>query len=319
MPAMAAAPPITRCSRGPGPADPDRAGDVVAETAPARPPARRALAFPAASDDLPGERQRVPRVAGHAEPDRRPRGPARAAGPVGDVPLHQARGGEDVEEDVLAAARHGQVPVVVHVLEVPGGERGGDHERRRDLDHAAPAARSRWLGHAGPLPPRGQRQLVVDPWNSARTGMPMRTWSGSAPISSPTIRTPSVQPTSATTNGSVPARHRRVVVHHVAVHLAGPGGHDVVRAARAPQRRAHRARRVAQRAAVVAALDAQLAGGGAGPEELGVPRRPPGAAPRPPPPHAGPGGTRGPDGRNFSTRNSIAATASLPRTRCSAW
>ncbi len=39
-------------------------------------------------------------------------------------------------------------------------------------------------------------------WNSTWTGRPMRTWSGSVPVSSPTIRTPSSSATSAITIGS---------------------------------------------------------------------------------------------------------------------
>src|SRR5206468_2496572 len=67
--------------------------------------------------------------------------------------------------------------------------------------------------------------------------------------------------------GRGPAGHRRVVVHDVAVDLAAAGG-DGVRAVQRVAGRADRARRVTQRAAVRALLDAQLAVLYPVPEEL---------------------------------------------------
>ena len=112
----------------------------------------------------------------------------------------------------------------------------------------------------------------------------------------------------------LPAGHRRVVVHDVAVDLAGPGG-DVVLGPGEAAHRAHRARRVAQRAAAAAALDAQLVAGGALPEEGGVRRdhRPQHVAAAAPPRGRGSGRfRRRRGGRNFRIRNIIDATASVP-------
>src|SRR5690349_24276449 len=82
--------------------------------------------------DLAPHGQRVAGVAGHAEPDghgadHRVRGPGR------DVPLDQAGRGQDVDEDVPGAAPDGEVPVVVDVVEVTGGQGRGDDERRGHL------------------------------------------------------------------------------------------------------------------------------------------------------------------------------------------
>src|SRR5205823_13680032 len=96
---------------------------------------------------------------------------------------------------------HGLVPVVVHVLVVPGRDRGGDHERGRDVDHEF---RQDGVGYGHGRSSR-QAGSVRSPsifTNSARTGMPTRTWPVSTPSSSPTMRTPSVSWTSATTNGA---------------------------------------------------------------------------------------------------------------------
>ena len=73
------------------------------------------------------------------------------------------------------------------------------------------------------------------------------------------------------------ARHRRVVMDHVAVDLAGTGRDRVpALAARRPLGHpaagAHRPRRVAQRPALPAPLDPQFPGRGPGPEERGVRR-----------------------------------------------
>src|SRR6202034_1502454 len=110
-------------------------------------------------------------------------------------------------------------------------------------------------------------------WNSTWTGRPMRTWSGSVPVSSPTIRTPSSSATSAITIGSVRpgTGGGRGTTEADTPPLPGaaadPGGHDVA-ASLAAAARAHRAGRVAQLPAVVAALDPQLPGRRPGPEEL---------------------------------------------------
>src|SRR5690349_18678574 len=204
-PALLAPPPRFAPAPSLRQAEPDRARHVVAEAAPADDldhavlPA--VLAFPGL-DHPPGDGQRVPRVAGHAEPDVDLADQRVRASPVGDVPLHQAGGGEDVDEDVLAAARRGLVPVVVHVLEVPGRDRRGDHERGRDVDHEFRQNGAGGHGHGRSSRQAGSVRSLSIFTNSARTGMPTRTWSGSTPSSSPTIRTPSVSWTSATTNGA---------------------------------------------------------------------------------------------------------------------
>lgn len=56
-------------------------------------------------------------------------------GPVGDEPLHQAGIGEDIDEDVLGAALDRLVAIVVHILEIPGGQRGTDDEGGIGVDH----------------------------------------------------------------------------------------------------------------------------------------------------------------------------------------
>src|SRR6185312_3375473 len=155
----------------------------------------------------PGEPELVARVTGHAEPDRDLAHHRLWARPVADVPLHQPGRGEDVEEDVLPAALDGPVTVVVDVLEVPGRDRGGDHERRGDVDHQ--------LGQDGGCPVgtglgghrRSSRQAgsvssASTSSNATRTGRPMCTRSGSMSSSSPTMRTPSMSWTSAMTMGS---------------------------------------------------------------------------------------------------------------------
>ncbi len=86
-----------------------------------------------AFDHLAEELQGVVGVAGCAEADVHLTHQRFRARPVRDVPLHQAGRGEDVDEDVLRAAFHSEVAVVVHVLEVTGRERRADHERGRGL------------------------------------------------------------------------------------------------------------------------------------------------------------------------------------------
>src|ERR1700693_762681 len=81
-----------------------------------------------------GEGECVTGVARYAEADGDLAHECLGSRPVGRVTLDEA-GGEDIEQDVLAAALDGPVPVVVNILEVPSRDRSRDHERRRDLDH----------------------------------------------------------------------------------------------------------------------------------------------------------------------------------------
>src|ERR1700733_3322333 len=194
--------PLPRRSRGPPRPGrqhhANRACDVVAEAAP---PGHRHLdlAVGGAGGGAAGERERVASVARHAEPDRDLSHQRLRSGPVGDVALHQASGGEDVDEDVLAAPLDGPVSVVMHVLEVPGCDRGGDYERRGDVDHQL---RQPQIGPRGSSRQAGSVSVSSTRTNSTRTGKPIRTRSGLTCSSSPTIRTPSVSCTSATTIGS---------------------------------------------------------------------------------------------------------------------
>ena len=179
---------------------------------------------------------------------------------------------------------------MVHVLEVAGGQRRRHDERRcprRPASGLSPTATAGgFSGVIGSPPHRGERLAaaysVHGPLSSlsgsagksrksTSTLWPMATVSGSAPRSSPSIRTPSSSSTSAITNGSGSTRHLRRMVHDEAEHRAAAGGHDVVGglALGLPQRR-HR--RVLQRT-VGALLQAQLVGGHALPEELRVPGR----------------------------------------------
>src|SRR6185503_12051790 len=64
----------------------------------------------------------------------------------------------------------------------------------------------------------------------------------------------------------VPSGNLRTVVHDEAVDLATSGGDDIVLVQRIALR-AHRTRRMTERAARAAALDAELVGGDALPEE----------------------------------------------------
>ena len=135
-------------------AEPHRAGHVIAGAAPAghgdRPLAVRGRPGPA------GERQRVPGVAGRAEPDGDRPDHRAGPGPAGHEPLDQPGAGQDVHEDVPAAPGDGQVAVVMDVLEVAGGQRRRDHERRRGLDRPAPAG---FAELAGSLRAAGRRCL----------------------------------------------------------------------------------------------------------------------------------------------------------------
>ena len=99
----------------------------------------------------------------------------------------------------LAPLGDGAFPVVVHVLEVPGGQRRGDTKV------GVTSITRSGQGSVSAEPPGGQGQgsrSSSTRTNSARTGSPIRTWSGRTPGSSPTIRTPSGSWTSAMTSGS---------------------------------------------------------------------------------------------------------------------
>src|SRR5690606_22980215 len=101
-------------------------GDVVAETVAAGD--RDGQVAAGDLGDGAGHRQGVACVERPAQAPRdRLAGRARARS-VGDEALHQAGVGEDVDEDVLRAALARLVAIVVHVLEIPGGQRGADHE-----------------------------------------------------------------------------------------------------------------------------------------------------------------------------------------------
>ena len=178
------------------------------------------------------------------------------AGPVGDVPLDQAVGGQDVQEDVLRAVGLRQVAVVVHVLEVAGRDRGADHQRGR---HRQPPL-GELVARASIMPASrragsGRRR---SPGSRPATGMPISTSSGSQSTSSASIRAPSSRSTRASRIGSsrpgtggcrcttyentVPRPDATTCVRSIAWHAGqdGPG-------------------RVAQRAAGGALLDPQLA------------------------------------------------------------
>ena len=169
--------------------------------------------------DVPGERERVAGVRRSTEPQLAGRGPA-PPGPAHsrDVALHEPGRREDVEEDVLRPALRGQVAVVVDVLEVPGGQRGADHEgrgdrqlpgreRRADVGLVRLGVRrtSLPIGRGGPE--RRERQLVVDLGRTRRApASPISTVSGSTPRSSPIIRTPSSSSTTARSERQLLAR-----------------------------------------------------------------------------------------------------------------
>src|ERR1700734_1925243 len=156
------------------------------------------------------ERHRVVGVPRHtqSQPDRLDQ--RRRAGPVGDVALHQAGVGENVDEDVLGPLGLRLVPVVVDVLVVTGGDRRRDDERRVAVQRQLRQLRAdlyRRGAHAsgshaynvqaGPMSLAGKSIYV------ALTGIPTSTVAGSTLRSSPSIRTPSSSCTSAMTNGSV--------------------------------------------------------------------------------------------------------------------
>src|SRR5689334_8911385 len=98
MPAMAAV--FMNGVSGQSPGDPHRGRDVVAQAAATRDGDHLLVA--GIRYDLTAERERLPRVAGHAEPDGHP-AHRRVRRPGRDVPLDQAGRGQDVDEDVLGA------------------------------------------------------------------------------------------------------------------------------------------------------------------------------------------------------------------------
>src|SRR5690606_38580415 len=136
------------------------------------------------------------------------------AGPVGDVALHEARVGEDVDEDVLRSALLSLVAIVVHVLEVAGGQSRRHDEGGIGVDLEGGQALARRDGRgAHTSSSRGFQAYSVhgcppvssSPGKSRKvtsTGIPMRTCPGSTSRSSPSIRTPSSSSTSATTKGT---------------------------------------------------------------------------------------------------------------------
>src|SRR3954469_24561880 len=110
----------------------DRAGQVRAELvrglyADHHPSAGRVDRLHAAD-----ESQRQVGVGGRAELHPQSTDDGLGAGPVGDVTLQVAQRRVDVEEDVLRAFLLGQVPVVMHVLEVAGGECARDDVSRQE-------------------------------------------------------------------------------------------------------------------------------------------------------------------------------------------
>ncbi len=117
----------------------------------------------------------------------------------------------------LLPLRDREVAVVVHRLEVPGGDRSGHHDRRRDVGSRQSGSAPGWSGRqAGSTSPSSTRR------NVARTGMPMRTSPGSTPVSSATSRTTLGEPDQGDDERQLLARHRRVLVHDVAVDLPVP-------------------------------------------------------------------------------------------------
>lgn len=83
---------------------------------------------------LSGELQGVVGIAR----DKKPQGNAAHlscwASPVGGEPLDKAGVRQDVDENILAAVGDRLVPVMVHILEIPGRQRGRNDEGWRGLD-----------------------------------------------------------------------------------------------------------------------------------------------------------------------------------------
>src|SRR6185437_6123568 len=141
----------------------DGAGDMVAETVLAHHGDLVAVGLGVIDvlGDLAGEGERVAGVAGGAEPDRDRAEDRLVAGPGRDKALDQAGRGQDVHEDVFAAAGDREVTVVVDLREVAGRERGTDHEGRVHVDRQA--WKFDWAGAgSGCRPPGRQHQLVID-------------------------------------------------------------------------------------------------------------------------------------------------------------
>src|SRR4051794_10928086 len=124
-------------------------------------------------------------------------GSDRLAGPVADVLLHQPGRAQDVHEDVLRAVRLCEVAIVVHVLVVARGDRGGRDERGRD----------RQLPHGERGPPHRASSQIGRVSSSSTSSQPTTTGSPIArssglPRTSATKRTPSSSSTSAIVTGS---------------------------------------------------------------------------------------------------------------------
>src|SRR5690606_29801422 len=109
---------------------------------------------------------------------------------------------------VLGAALDRLVTIVVHILEIPGGQRGTDDEGGIGVDHQL---RQFGPDRDGGRFDRGSHAITFQNGSavssssfskSTCTGSPTSTLSGSMPRSSPSMRTPSSSSTSATTNGS---------------------------------------------------------------------------------------------------------------------
>ena len=178
--------------------------------------------------DLAGEGQRVAGVARGAEPDLDRAEDRLVAGPGRDEALDQAGGGKDVHEDVFAAAGDGEVTVVVDLGEVTGRERGGDDERRRHVD-GQPRQFDRSGARRGGWPPGRQHQLVIDLEETHLDRHPdldlVRVDAGQLgeyPDAFGEFHEGDYQRKLLAGDG-------RVVMHHVAEHLAGASRDDVLR------------------------------------------------------------------------------------------
>ena len=186
------------------------------------------------------------------------------------------------------------VTVVVHVLEVAGGQGGADHERRRHLDAQARAGSDLW-------PARSARSALVDA-GSDSTGCPI------SPVWRPRARRP-----------SAPLRPARPARRRTAAACPAPAGGGAPRSCKRARRRRRRrtdgsvarttgtsARADGAAPALRALLDPQLAG--AVPSQKKAVSRL--TAGRTGSPATGGGGDAA--GLYFSTRNSIVATGSSP-------
>ncbi len=151
-------------------------------------------------------------------------------GPGRDEALDQASGGEDVHEDVFAAAGDGEVAVVVDLGEVTGRERGGDDERSRHVD-----GQPRQFDRSGaPAPGLAGRQAGNTSSSSTlrkltSTGIPTSTLSGSTPSQLGEYPDAFGEFHEGDYQRKLLAGHRRMVMHDVAEHLAGASRDDVLR------------------------------------------------------------------------------------------